>query len=221
MGWSIFAFANALLALLAYELAVCVWALNSCFPMIAETIQFICDEINDYYNMPQPFVAMSNVAHLEDANSGISKENVIATLVNIEEEKTLKNGSHYVIDDDKLKKRNPTIFLNLYVLFTCGHGVHYDALKNITKVIKFFQRKSVFTTENSPPPNGFPADALVSKIIVDLFTLNFEQINHLWGVLGGKYTPSVLYKIRIVAIQDSALQDSPEIKEIEANANQN
>ncbi|MBC7775225.1 MAG: DUF4255 domain-containing protein [Phycisphaerae bacterium] len=189
--------------------------------MIAETIQFICDEINDYYDMPQPpFVAMSNVAHIEDANSNISKENVIVTLVNIEEEKTLKNGSHYVVDDDKLKKRNPTIFLNLYVLFACGHNLYPEALKNINKVIRFFQRKSVFTKENSPNSN-FPSDALVNKIMLDLFTLNFEQINHLWGILGGKYTPSVLYKLRIVAIQESEMKDAAEIKEIEANANLN
>jgi len=188
--------------------------------MIAETIQFICDELNDYYKFDPPFVAMSNVAHLDDPDSKISKENIVATLVNIEEEKTLKNGSPYVVSDDKLQKRNPTIFLNLYVLFTCAHNSHSGALKNIAKVIKFFQSKSAFTKENSPNTT-FPSDALVNKIILDLFTLNFEQINHLWGILGGKYMPSVLYKLRIVAIQESELKDTPEIKEIEANANLN
>jgi Pvc16 N-terminal domain len=183
--------------------------------MIAETLKFVNDELNARYNTNDPFATMTNVAHPEalPANG-----NVNITLVNIEEEKTLKNGTHYVVEDDSLKKRNPTIFLNLYVLFSCNHSIHEEALKNITKVIQFFQRKSVFTQENSPN-SSFPSEVLVNKIVLDLFTLNFEQINHLWGIMGGKYTPSVLYKLRIVAVQNADMIDVAEVKEIQADAN--
>jgi hypothetical protein len=37
---------------------------------------------------------------------------------------------------------------------------------------------------------------------LDLFSLNFEQINHLWSTIGGKYFPSALYKVRLVTIED-------------------
>jgi hypothetical protein len=32
--------------------------------------------------------------------------------------------------------------------------------------------------------------------------MNFEQVNHLWSTLGGKYLPSVLYKMKLVTIAD-------------------
>jgi hypothetical protein len=35
-----------------------------------------------------------------------------------------------------------------------------------------------------------------------MVSLNAEQINHLWAVLGGKYFPSVLYKVRMLTIED-------------------
>ena len=41
--------------------------------------------------------------------------------------------------------------------------------------------------------------------------LNFEQLNHLWGVLGGAYFPSVLYKVRLVKIRSDADMPAPEI----------
>ena len=184
--------------------------------MVAETIQFICDELNEYYtDQQEPFVEMGNVA-LKDT---LSKDNVIATLVNIEEEKTLKNGSHYVSNGDNLSKRNPTIYLNLYVLFSCALDDYSKALPKIQRVLLFFQKQYVFNKENSA--TDFPSGVGVEKIILDLFTLNFEQLNHLWGIMGGHYMPSVLYKLRIVAVQNADLTDVAEIKEIEANANLN
>jgi len=32
--------------------------------------------------------------------------------------------------------------------------------------------------------------------------MNSEQVNHLWATLGGKYLPSVLYKVRMLTIED-------------------
>lgn len=187
--------------------------------MIAETIQFICDEINASQNLPK-FVVMGNVAYSGNGVPGLEDdllENVVATLVNIEEEKTLKNGPHYVQNGESLSKRNPTIFLNLYLLFSCADSDYFQALRKIQNMLLFFQKQYVFNKENAA--TSFPTAAGVEKIILDLFTLNFEQINHLWGILGGKYTPSVLYKLRIVAVQNADPEEVAEVKEIKADAN--
>jgi hypothetical protein len=48
--------------------------------------------------------------------------------------------------------------------------------------------------------------------------MNFEQLNHLWGILGGKYLPSVLYKIRRVTVDEEAtISEAGFIKEIQLN----
>ena len=184
--------------------------------MIAKTVEYICSELN----LDTP-AEIGDVARLETSKvpEGDMDKNVVVTLVNIEEEKTLKNGSAYVQNGDVLNKRNPTVFLNLYVLFSCSHTVYAQALTRISKVVLFFQRKNVFTPENVGTGLVFPAEAGVEKIILDLFTLNFEQINHLWGILGGKYTPSVLYKFRIVAVQNAKPEEASVVKEIQADAN--
>jgi len=195
--------------------------------MIAKTVEYICKELNLRYDdrattSLQDFAVLGNVARLDtdtDAAQSDMVRNVVMTLVNIEEEKTLKNGPHYVQNGDVLSKRNPTIFLNLYVMFSCADSNHLEALKKISRVALFFQRKNVFTRENAAA--AFPVEAGVEKIILDLFTLNFEQINHLWGILGGKYAPSVLYKIRIVAVQNALLEETAVIKDLETKANAN
>ena len=35
-----------------------------------------------------------------------------------------------------------------------------------------------------------------------MVSMNSEQVNHLWATLGGKYLPSVLYKVRMLTIED-------------------
>ncbi len=177
--------------------------------MISRTLKFITDELNrrwddDATPTLEDFAMLGNIARLDtDANAsqgGMSKK-VVVTLVNIEEEKTLKNGPHYVRNGEDVQKRNPAIFINLYILFSCADEDHVEALKKISRTMMFFQRKNVFTPQTAAAT--FPVEAGVEKIILDLFTLNFEQINHLWGIMGGKYLPSVLYKARIVAVQDA------------------
>jgi len=54
------------------------------------------------------------------------------------------------------------------------------------------------------------------KFTLELYTLTFEQINHLWGSLGGRQVPFAMYKLRLVAITDrSIVREVPLIEEIE------
>jgi len=45
------------------------------------------------------------------------------------------------------------------------------------------------------------------KMNLDLHSMTFEQLNHLWGTLGGKQVPSALYKARVVEIDKSMVKE--------------
>lgn len=201
-----------------------VYALFSIVQMIRTALDYLAKELTLLnQDLPNPpVVRLGNIARLEsstDANTGDLQTAVVLTLVNIEEEKTLKNGAIYVQQGDALGKRNPTLYLNLYLLFSCADPSYQTALDRISKIIATLQAKYVFTESNTEDAgeNAFPDG--VEKIILDLFSLNFEQINHLWGIMGGKYIPSVLYKARLVAIQAARPQEVATVREIKANEN--
>jgi hypothetical protein len=79
--------------------------------------------------------------------------------------------------------------------------------------MQFFQFQHVFTPITHPS-----LDPRIQKVIVDLCTLNFEQINHLWSTLGGKYIPSVFYKVRQLTIdEDLTVSENGFIKKIQIN----
>ncbi len=91
--------------------------------------------------------------------------------------------------------------------------VYADNLKILGHIIQFFQHQYVFTPITHPN-----LDPAIQRMIVDMHNMSFEQTNHLWSILGGKYVPSVLYKVRqVTANENAVISESGLIKEIELN----
>jgi hypothetical protein len=189
--------------------------------MINESLQFIADELNKYLvlkmgpaNEP-PRLVLGNVSRLFDgevAATGLVNR-VILSLVNVEEDRVAKQQENFVRTDVSARYKNPQLYLNLYILFSANRTGYPDALQHLSYILQFFQFQHVFTPITHPD-----LDRRIQKLIVDLCTLNFEQVNHLWSTLGGKYIPSVLYKVRQITIdEDITLSESGFIKEVQIN----
>jgi hypothetical protein len=166
-------------------------------------------------------VVVDNIGLLETANGASLTENIVITLVNIEEESTLKNQSPQKRPFSRnAVYRNPPVYLNLYVLFTCNYsGDHYRlALRRLSYIIQFIQSKNSFSATASVAAGTLDLSQVGItdlEFTLELYTLTFEQINHLWGSLGGRQVPFVMYKMRLVAISDrSVLREIPLIEEI-------
>ena len=132
-------------------------------------------------------------------------DKIVLSLVNVEEESSLKNNQHYTRDltAKTTDYHNPKVNINLYVMFTCNATFYENAMTYLSRIIRFFQSKNVFTETNSVAISGInPLDQFGTfKIMMDLHTPSFEQANHLWGMLGGKQLPYVMYKIRVLDLE--------------------
>ena len=192
--------------------------------MLKKAIDFIVKELKATIEADPGTVAMDvapeNISRLDtntDAGSDDIRHKVIITLVNVEEEKTLKNNSNYIREGDVLKKIRPILFLNLYLLFSCAEKDYSLALGRISRIVHFIQKKNVFVAGSTLTP--LPAE--IDKLIFEFCTLTFEQQNHLWGMLGGKQLPSVMYKVRLIAVQDLDGQVSSVVKSLHLNDTEN
>ncbi|MFA5245378.1 MAG: DUF4255 domain-containing protein [Pedobacter sp.] len=187
--------------------------------MINETLKFISDEVNSYLSLKlgintDPRLILGNVSRAMDNDiPGVNSlaNRAILSLVNVEEDRIAKQHENYAKTDSGIIYKNPPTYINLYILFAVNRTEYTDSLKWLAYIIQFFQYQNVFT------PISHPAlDEKIEKLIVDLYTLNFEQINHLWSTMGGKYIPSVLYKVRQITInEDAAVSGGGLITEID------
>jgi hypothetical protein len=69
----------------------------------------------------------------------------------------------------------------------------------------FFQGKQKFTNSNSPVVGQDDAPIVDLSLTMDLLSLSFEEVNHLWGSLGGKQMPFVAYRGRLITLHDRRL----------------
>ena len=89
-----------------------------------------------------------------DSQADLSNK-IIITLVNTEEESTLKNNSNVLKTPRGIQYIEPPVFFNLYILISSTLGqdlqdAYEFALGRLSLVIQFFQAKKSFTIKNSP-----------------------------------------------------------------------
>lgn len=185
--------------------------------MILEATSLILAQVNQYIHQADgnPLgtadpVVVGNISQVENTNVASDLENkVVLTLVNLSEEAALKNLSAVNRSPSgSISYQNPPIYLNLYLLFSATYTNYATALRRLAQVITFFQSKKTFTLSNSPGSVNNISPTTDLTLHIDLLTLNFEEVNNLWGSLGGKQLPFILYRGRLVEIQDRSLQDT-------------
>ena len=199
--------------------------------MIEDALRILKFELESYINQATQaqgkVVTLGNIAFLEDSTSNANLRNqLIISLVNLEEESVFKNNSFYrqVNGRDSLVRANPPVYLNLYILISAYFPDLYEnALIFLSHAVRFFQGKNAFTMQNIQQSlNGAGATAINGdfKLILDLYTLTFEQINHLWGALGGKQLPFVMYKCRLIRLEHEFIKNqAPLIENVDAEDN--
>ena len=180
--------------------------------MIYQTLEILIHQINKYLRSEttdDSDLVLENIAKQDDASITKLKDKVVVTLLNMEEETTLKNIPNTSVKDGKVIYKNNKINLNLYVLFASNRTAYDKALISINNIITFFHSKKVFTQINSPltSSNSIFNSLKEFKFTVELYTPTFEQLNYIWGTLGGKSVPSVLYRISIVEIASDTIND--------------
>jgi hypothetical protein len=156
-------------------------------------------------------VHLGNIAQLDIPDQGPAnnlRNKIVISLVNLREEKTLKNGPFSRRNDTTLRTEyfNPPVFLNLFLLITASQSSYTNALIYLSRIVAFFQAKNVFTHENTTPivaGADVPASELMDefKLMLELYSPSFEEQNHIWGTLGGKQLPSVMYLARLVEVK--------------------
>lgn len=189
--------------------------------MIFELLQVLKEEVNNY--LGEELVILNNIATIDEEgadNGNNPAVDIFLTLINIQEEHTLKNIPNYTIQGDKVAYKNPKVNLNLCILFAINNRAYDESLKSLSKVIEFFQGKRIFTQANA----NYDRDAIEMQglrdfeFVIELFTPSFEELNYIWGTLGGKQYPSVMYKLRVIEIErDILTEEGKVINQISSN----
>ncbi len=166
-------------------------------------LDFLAAELNAYLRArtgllsdkvkPSSIVDEAGKYAMDDDSIGLA-------LINVEEDRVVKNQlKDYKIREGRHIVTQPELKLNLFVMCAANFKKYDQSLKYLTHVLTFFQARPVFTPETYP---GLGSD--ITRLVIELQKLNYDQLNQIWAFIGGKQLPSVVYRIGMVSLQDES-----------------
>src|ERR1051325_1273607 len=147
---------------------------------------------------------------------------ITVMLVGVDEERREGKRPQYIPTADKQFLRlNPPVEVDLVVLFVAHNKSYTAALRGLSDVLGFFQASPVFDATRYPALNASVTNAdetpwrLISRLSFSLCSMTFEQQNNLWAMLGSKYMPSVVYRMKMLTVFETRGQEKvPAITEL-------
>lgn len=168
--------------------------------MIDAALGHIAGQLNQAlqrrFRIAEDLVVLSNILEQDGSMATHIADKLVMSLVNIEKETvTMRRAQH--AGAEKAAVTSPPVCLNLSVMFAANFsGANYaEALKFISSTIAFFQARSTIDRQNTPE-----LDPRIEKLTLEIQNLGITELNNLWGILSGKYQPSILYKVRMLTL---------------------
>ncbi len=189
--------------------------------MVDSALNHITAQLNQFlknkFDLGEDIVVLSNILE-QDGNVGPHVNNkLVLFLVNIEKDAVpgrINNGR--MAGAGRIVEGYPPVFFNLYVMVAAHFNKYSESLKFISNAISFFQRHPLFDHQNSPE-----LDQKIDRLVLDIENLDIKDLSTLWGVLSGKYLPSILYKMRMVTFDSGDIKTQlPTLKQPKTSANE-
>jgi len=173
--------------------------------MIDTTLSFLETVLNEYlatrFPGPQGHAVVANPAADDAAGAAQIENRLVLSLVNVERESAAPAGAALARAGAGYAQVQAPLYLNLSVLVSASFRSNYKlALQFLGAALACFQSKPTFRPDSSP---YFPPEA--EKLSIELVSQTIHDVNNLWAILGARYLPSVLYKVRMVVVQENAM----------------
>ncbi|MGH2666772.1 DUF4255 domain-containing protein [Flavobacterium sp.] len=194
-------------------------------------LKIVIEQLSKLIDPGKTVIDITNIATLNDGDDFLeSKTPIVLSIVNIEEDKTLKNQSVYLKDTNDQtnisRYKHPTQHLIISLLFSSYNkdlSKYLDGIDKLKNIIAYFQQNNSFYYKNDDTElvdyTTFIGKTELEKqnyhrITVELVSLSMDQLNQMWSYLGSKYMPSVLYKMRLCTVQSTNTTQEKVIKKV-------
>ncbi len=123
---------------------------------------------------------------------------LVLSVVRLEEDRLSRSVEHYErVEGGAVRAVEPPVRLTAWLLLAATHDTYTEALKAVGHAVTFFQhlRSVDFAAIDGVEDTG--------RLLIEMDSPTFEEMNHLWGTVGAKYLPSVLYRVRLLSLTDA------------------
>ena len=185
--------------------------------MIDLTLKLIVDRLNAHlsglFSVSEDLVAIGPLSDADGTPTAEARNRLTVFVTNLAQDSMPRSSISQSMG--QVGQARP-VHLDIYFMLASGHDpeIYAEGLKLISAALMYFQSNPVMTPQNTPE---MPAG--LSQLSIDIANLRVEEIGQLWGNLGGRYVPSVMFKVRSVIIDAGLVQSiTPLVRAPESDA---
>jgi len=148
------------------------------------------------FGMGRNVAILNGLSNADGPQSERNRNKVVITLINLQHETNRPAYGGQRRESDAVSFVNPPVYFNLDILVSANFDDYGESLKFLTATIGFFQKNVTMDRASHP---GLPAGIAALKFEIE--NSAYEQNQNVWTSMGVSYLPSIIYKIRHVAVQ--------------------
>ncbi len=167
--------------------------------MIGDVLELIAREVSSKQSV------VLNRANIQKGKLIPPINTISLSLLNIEEELSMRSTIvEKRVVKGKVYKKNPPLNINLRVMFISNFPDDYiTELNAMTEVLAFFQRSSFILIDNKK--------INTKRVNFKLNSIDIDEQEKIWNLLGMEYLPSVIYTVSILVIEEDEVLDESRI----------
>ncbi|MBL3570521.1 hypothetical protein BV509_12825 [Rhodovulum sulfidophilum] len=174
--------------------------------MIDQALSLAVDRLNGHlagrFRTGDDVVVLSPLTDAEGKPADAARNKLALFVTAIAEDTMPRSARGPGLSSIGLARGAQAIHLDIYAMLAAAHDPdkYAEGLKQLSAALMFFQVQPVMTPQNTPdmPPG-------LAQLSFEIANLKVEEVGQLWGNLGGRYVPSVMFKIRSVRVDAGAI----------------
>jgi hypothetical protein len=171
--------------------------------MFDQVLKVIAADLNQSIISSDNTLSSDNVgiARLSELDLSDNDKKVVLSLVHMEMENSLRNQSAHRKSGSNIEIKEPPVFINAYMMVVSNYSKYDTQLALLNYAMEFFQSKPYLDEYNKDSQNSEPWPVKIEKLLFEWHNLEFDKLNQIWSLNGGKYVPSFLYKVRMMVVE--------------------
>lgn len=178
------------------------------YALFSLALSHIATYLNQYlkrqFDLDEDIVVVSNLIDVDGSVPVNINNKIVIFIFNIEKDYTFNNQPFTKPSHSGQTAVMPPLYINLKIVLAANFSAsnYNEALKLLSASSNYFHGHPVFDHQNSPDLN-----TQIQKLILEFENLSLDALSSLWGMIGGKYLPSVVYKLRTIIMNSENISN--------------
>ncbi len=153
----------------------------------------------------EPWLVLNGPLETDGSVNQAARDKIVMCVYNLTRETTISTqaSAQPAASGAGYYSTQPPLYLNIYLMFMANFGgnAYESGLVMLSRLISYFQQNPWLTHDSAPD-----LDPALNRVSLELVSLNASELNHIIGMFGGRYFPSVFYKLRVIPFAAAVMQ---------------